>query len=166
MYRIYLCGGRHYKFSAVLTDLPGECDMYYKLYKTIFALYMIYICIFMSIEVSAQKPEHSLPHGQKRTVSVSETGGNVDFQNVESGDFWQRKAGTNADSGRRLKAGFVKTSVLFCLISFLSSVFFLWAFLKKSYIAYLQSCFYPLARFLCDLLIQQKKDGKRRAAFI
>ena len=154
--------------------------MYSRFCKIILALCMIYISVFVSLEIPVQSLEYSVADEQKQEVVASKTGKHIDFQSMDSWDFLQKqrpdkdhrckacsnKAVLKVECGRRMKAGLSKISVLFCLIFFASAVFFAWAFLKKVYGAYLQSYFYPLARFLCDLVIQQKKDGKKRAAFI
>lgn len=143
---------------------PGESEMYSRFCKIILALCMIYISVFVSLEIPVQSLEYSVADEQE--VVASKTGKHIDFQSMDSWDFLQHQAVLKVECGRRMKAGLSKISVLFCLIFFASAVFFAWAFLKKVYGAYLQSYFYPLARFLCDLVIQQKKDGKKRAAFI
>ena len=145
---------------------PGESEMYSRFCKIILALCMIYISVFVSLEIPVQSLEYSVADEQKQEVVASKTGKHIDFQNMDSWDFLQHQAVLKVECGRRMKAGLSKISVLFCLIFSASAVFFAWAFLKKVYGAYLQSYFYPLARFLCDLVIQQKKDGKKRAAFI
>ena len=62
---------------------------------------------------------------------------------------------------RQLKERTLKNLVLFVTVLSILS-FSLWISLKRAFFAYLQSYLYPMARFLCDLITRQKKDGKKR----
>ena len=144
----------------------GESEMYSRFCKIILALCRIDISVFASLEIPVQGLEYSVADEQKQAAAALGAGKHTDFQSMDSWDFLQRQAVFKAECGRRMKESLSKTPVLSCLIFFASAVFFAWTFLKKVYGAYLQSYCYPRARFLCDLVIQQKKDGKKRAVFI
>ncbi|MGI6006150.1 MAG: hypothetical protein ACOX8E_01495 [Ruminococcus sp.] len=67
----------------------------------------------------------------------------------------------NVVSMRRIKEDILKISVVIHLFFSVWLSFSLWSYLRRAFFACLLSSHYPSSRFLDELLIQWKKDGKK-----
>lgn len=71
------------------------------------------------------------------------------------------KNGAGAFSAQRVKQDSLKLAFEVYLF-FYFSLFLLGLFEERAYLSYLRSSMFPLARFLCELITRQKKDGKKQ----
>ncbi|MEE0418686.1 MAG: hypothetical protein UDG86_01410 [Lachnospiraceae bacterium] len=85
----------------------------------------------------------------------------MESDHINAADFIQPEQKNTAVRMRQLKERTLKNLVLILTVLSISS-FSLWISLKRAFFAYLQSYLYPMARFLCDIITRQKKDGKKR----
>lgn len=126
-------------------------------------LCVFFVCISLSFSFSSGKTEfQSWQSLEQDGTYQNEAVLSSDSDMTVSLDFIQSESETKSMRNYFLREPSPRMSALFGIFFLLVTSFFLWKLMKRAFLAYLHSYVYSPAQFLCELLIQHKKDGKKR----